>query len=76
MPQFAQGKAAVVVMGFDADICVRANLFGAPDHLPAGGLAPPLTSVANVVTSRALLVTGGTIYPVNHLGAYGVLFNT
>jgi hypothetical protein len=55
----------IVVMGFDADICVHGNLFGMPEYpapAPVGtNSLPPLTGQADVVTSRALLVTPGTI---------------
>jgi hypothetical protein len=56
----------VVVMGFDASICVRGNLFGATEypHPPVAlgtSSLPPITSLANVVTSRALLVSMGAI---------------
>lgn len=52
---------AVVVLGFDADICVHANMFGTPDRLPDGTLPPALVNRVSVVTSRPLLVTTGTI---------------
>lgn len=74
------GKQTVVVMGFDADICVRANLFGVNEPAPAGqrvglnGVVAPLVGRVAVVTSRAMLVTGGTISPVNHHGEYGLLY--
>jgi len=70
---FAANHNHVLVMGFDADVCVNANLFGAPERLPAGAFVPPLTSLTNVVTSRSLLVTTGQIYPFNNNGEYGVL---
>lgn len=70
---FANAHDNVVVMGFDANICVNANLFGAPEKLPDGSFVPPLTSMTNVVTSRAVLVTDGVIFPVNNQGEYGVL---
>jgi len=62
---FVTGYATVVVMGFDADVCVRANLFGATEY-PAGAVVgtsalTPITAQADVVTSRAVLVTTGTI---------------
>ena len=67
---FVTGYATVIMMGFDADVCVRANLFGATEYPvnPLGGppapntpaLAPVCTQ-ADVVTSRAVLVTPGTI---------------
>jgi hypothetical protein len=81
--QFMQTHNPVVVMGFDANICVRANLFGTNEYMPHIGPGPdphtpvpPIVSVTDVVTSRAVLVCNGPIYPVNHQGEYGVLFNT
>ena len=63
----------IVVMGFDSDICVRANMFGSQEYAanPVVGMSslPPLTSQADVVTSRALLVTVGTVNGAE----YGVL---
>lgn len=70
---FAEWHQHVVVMGFDANICVNANLFGAPEHLPDGQFVPPLISMTNVVTSRAVLVTDGAIFPPSGQGEYGVL---
>ena len=70
---FVGQYATIVVMGFDSDICVRANLFGAPEY-PANPVVgtsslPPLTGQVDVVTSRALLVTVGTI----GVAEYGLL---
>ena len=73
---FATTHANLVVMGFDAAVCVRANMFGAQEALPAGGWVPPLISQANLISSRAVLATGGTIGPFHHQGEFGVLFNT
>jgi hypothetical protein len=46
---------------------VRANLFGVVEYpdgaIPGTNSLPPLVSQANVVTSRALLVTLGVINP-------------
>lgn len=65
--------SAVVVMGFDADICVRANVFGCPELNEDGydvGSAPApaadptlvraLVNEKDVITSRPMLLTGGT----------------
>jgi hypothetical protein len=73
---WAQNHDPIVVMGFDACVCVRANLFGSPEVLAAGGFVAPLITYADVVTSRAVLVTNGAINPVNHRGEWGVLYNT
>jgi hypothetical protein len=70
---FVTAYATVVVMGFDADVCVRANLFGATEYAanPQAGDSSltPITGQADVVTSRAVLVTPGTIGTAE----YGVL---
>lgn len=64
----------VVVMGFDANVCVKANLFGTKEYYvdtqDEHATVPPILSQANVVTSRALLVGHGVI---NHCEAYGEL---
>jgi hypothetical protein len=73
---FAQNHQDVVVIGFDATICVEANLFGAADKMDDGSYVPPLTTITNVVTSRAVLVTTGTIYPKINKGQWGCLFKT
>jgi hypothetical protein len=73
---FVNNHPDIVVMGFNASVCVRANMFGAPEQMPAGGWVPPLVTRANLITSRAVLVTGGNIAPLGHQGEYGVLFNT
>ena len=70
---FAAAHNNVVVMGFDANICVNANLFGSRETMPDGSFIPPLTSMTNVVTSRAVLATTGAIYPFHNQGEYGVL---
>ncbi|HEV2418752.1 MAG TPA: hypothetical protein VGX94_13200 [Terriglobia bacterium] len=74
--EFAQKHDHVVVMGFDATICVEANLFGAPDKMDDGSLAPPLITITNVVTSRPVLVCTGTIFPKKDKGQWGCLYNT
>jgi hypothetical protein len=62
---FVTRYATVVVMGFDADVCVRANLFGAPEYaanaVAGDSSLPPLTSQNDIVTSRALLVATGPL---------------
>lgn len=73
---FVNGHNPVVVMGFDATICVEANLFGAADRMDDGSWCHPLTSLTDVVTSRAVLVTTGTIFPKRNVGQWGVLYNT
>ncbi|MGH8475526.1 MAG: hypothetical protein ACRER2_07120 [Methylococcales bacterium] len=70
---FATTHDNVVVMGFDANVCVNANLFGSPEQMPDGSFIPPLTSMTNVVTSRAVLVTDGVIFPFDNQAEYGVL---
>jgi hypothetical protein len=73
--QFVTAYQTVVVMGFDADICVRANLFGTLEY-PANSVngtsaLRPITAQADVVTSRALLVTVGVINALE----YGLIRN-
>jgi hypothetical protein len=82
--KFAKDHQNVVVMGFDATVCVEANMFGAPE-LRSGvvveqGKKPrsedfvaPLTTLTNVVTSRAVLVTDATIYSKVDKGQWGCL---
>jgi len=61
---------AIVVMGFDADICVHANVFGSKQYVkesvPVGALTPPqllpaLLGEKDIVTSRPLLIGTGVI---------------
>ncbi|WP_293935612.1 hypothetical protein [Iodobacter sp.] len=67
---FVTGFATIVVMGFDADICVRANLFGTAEHVAGSAVGAssvaPLTTQADVITSRAMLVTVGQISGVEY----------
>jgi hypothetical protein len=70
---FANQHNNVVVMGFDADVCVNANLFGSPERIPDQSFVKLLTSMTNVVTSRGVLVMTGVIYPAGNQGEYGVL---
>ncbi|WCN12665.1 hypothetical protein GV054_06380 [Marinomonas mediterranea] len=71
------GKDAVVVMGFDANICVNANLFGTNEPAAGGvGVATPLTAIADVVTSRSVLVTDGVICPAMGGREWGPLYLT
>lgn len=71
---FVKNHNYVIVMGFDADICVRANLFGAPEHYGnKHTTVPPILSMANVVTSRAVLVSKGQIGGGKEYKEYGVL---
>lgn len=72
--EFIARHNTIVVMGFDANVCVKANLFGTKEYYDdtqnAHATVPPILSQANVVTSRALLVGNGVI---NHCEAYGEL---
>lgn len=72
---FASAHENCVVMGFDGTVCVHANIFGTNEHLATKPPrpAPPLITLTNVVTSRAVLVTAGQLYPVNWQKEYGVL---
>lgn len=77
---FVANNGTMVVMGFDANVCVRANLFGSEEYYVdpnnvanTHATVPPILSQAPVVTSRALLVSAGPIQPVQHQGEYGAL---
>lgn len=67
---FATTHSTNVVVGFDADICMHANLFGTNRRNPDQTFVPPLTTLTNVVTSRAVAVTSGNIGKAE----YGVLY--
>ncbi|MBZ2185083.1 MAG: hypothetical protein K7J46_10250 [Bryobacter sp.] len=73
--QFVTAYATVVVMGFDADNCVRANLFGTKEYaanaVQGTNSLTPITAQADAVTSRAVLVTGGVI----NSAEYGLIQN-
>jgi hypothetical protein len=76
---FAASRANIVVMGFDANVCVFANVFGSMETMPDGSFKPALVSMGNVVMSRAGLVgTGGVSSNTPTFGQaeYGPLFNT
>jgi len=73
---FATNHTNCVVMGFDACVCVRANLFGSTETMPNGGYVAPVVSLTNVVTSRAVLVCDTPISPIADRGEWGVLTNT
>ncbi|NOQ64080.1 MAG: hypothetical protein GQ582_06170 [Methyloprofundus sp.] len=65
----------VIMMGFDGDVCVAANSFGSNEILHAEGdrkgrLVVPIINLADIVTSRAVLVTSGTL---NKVEKWGVL---
>jgi hypothetical protein len=73
---FAKANNPIVVMGFDATVCVTANMFGCPEQLlTTGAWVEPLVSLAAVVTSRAVLV-GSDIDPIDHRGEWGPLWRT
>lgn len=76
---FASSKDNCIVMGFDGTICVHANLFGCAEYMEndATKVAPPLISLTNVITSRAVLVNDGVLYSKGSTAhPYGVLDNT
>jgi hypothetical protein len=77
--EFVTAKDNCVVMGFDGTICVHANIFGSPEYLPGKEKkpVPPLITLTNVITSRAVLVTSGGLYPKDwSQKEYGVLHGT
>jgi hypothetical protein len=66
------GKRTVVVLGYQADVCVSANVFGSTQLMeapvrrideraprPTPTLVPALVNIANVVTSRPMLFNDG-----------------
>jgi hypothetical protein len=65
---FVTQRANLVVMGFDGSVCVFANVFGANEYMApltpqfTPPFRPPLVSLANVVMSRAGIVTNGPLY--------------
>lgn len=63
MVEFLQRQKRLVVMGFDATICVFANVFGSMERM--GGLderlRPPLLTFADVIMSRATLACKGLL---------------
>jgi hypothetical protein len=76
---FATAHTHVVVMGFDAGVCVFANVFGSDERMPDNSYRAPLATLTNVVMSRATLVSNGNIWSQSAtMGAaeYGPLFNT
>jgi hypothetical protein len=82
---FARNRRNMVVMGFDACICVFANVFGANERMAPRyqddqpPYRPPLVSLANIIMSRATLATGRDIAvqtPSYGQEEYGPLFNT
>jgi hypothetical protein len=65
---FALSHRNVVVMGFDMENCVHANLFGSNERVPNNppyanipeserAFVSPLTTLCNVVTARSVLVS-------------------
>lgn len=68
-----QGVNAFIVMGFDADICVRGNVFGVSERAANAiqpSLVPALINFGDVVTSRPLLSGGdaGTVQSMDYWG--------
>ncbi len=80
MVDFMKSKSEIVVMGFDASICVFANVFGSAEKMSDQDdrYRPPLITLANIIMSRATLVIKG---PLNcktstfGQAEYGPLFN-
>lgn len=72
------GVDSIVVMGFDADICVRGNVFGVAEQ--AANVMPPrvvpaLINLVDVITARPLL-SGGNAGTIQQLGEWGRLCYT
>ncbi len=70
---FVQSKTTMIMMGYDGDVCVGANSFGTGELTAAGKLVVPVIHQANIVTSRAVLVTNGVL---NKVDKWGVLLGT
>jgi hypothetical protein len=77
--EFVSGKT-IIMMGYDGDVCVAANTFGSDELMHTtvglqskGRLVTPIINLADVVTSRAVLVTGAKLSKVDK---WGVLHNT
>ncbi len=75
---FIRGHDTIIAMGYDGDVCVGANCFGTPelnkpDILGKQTLVVPIIHLADIVTSRAVLVSGN---PLNKVDKWGVLFKT
>lgn len=76
---FASGCTNLVVMGFDATVCVFANVFGGNELMPDNSFMPPLSTLTNIVMSRATLVTRGIITvgsATRGQAEYGPLYHT
>jgi hypothetical protein len=58
----APGVTAIVVLGYQADICVRGNVFGISEELVGAiprRIAPALINFKDVITSKPLLCNDG-----------------
>lgn len=76
---FMQSHEEVVVIGFDANVCVDANLFGSIEFMKEGNVLrfiPPVITQTDVVTSRAILVSPGKISPPTNKGQWRWMNNT
>ena len=72
---FVDDKPNIIMMGFDGDICVGANSFGLSEvNKATGKRVLPVISKANIITSRAVLVTNNT--GITKVEKWGVLHNT
>jgi hypothetical protein len=63
LADFLEDRENCVVMGFDGTVCVAANIFGCPERTggPDTPYKQPVLTFANVVMSRATLVTNGQL---------------
>lgn len=77
---FVTARANLVVMGFDGAVCVAANLFGTNQNDTNGQLVRPLLTRANIVLSRATIVSNDLLSsiasPSMGRDEYGPLFLT
>jgi len=80
MVDFMKSRSDIVVMGFDASICVFANVFGSAEKMSEHDdkYRPPLITLTNIIMSRATLVINGPLTcKTSTFGhaEYGPLFN-
>lgn len=63
MVNFVRSRPRLIVMGFDATICVFANVFGSEEKMSAHdpSFRPPLINYADIIMSRATLACSGPL---------------
>lgn len=63
MVNFLRSRPRMIVMGFDATICVFANVFGSEERMSPHDptFRPPLINFADIIMSRATLACNGPL---------------